>query len=317
MVADSRVEHPRPAALAAFLAGCEAVVLVATEVEAAPLLGALSHTRDVALAGVRLAAGVLPQPDKEPRAPSGRPDSEVGRWVVVAVSGCDKVNAAHALTWLLVSMEPPPRLVVQVGVAGALPAPSAKAGAVGPLGAAAVGDVVVATQEAYSDTGSSSPAGWLSARELGLPIATLAGEETGGVFPMDAALVKAAVAAITRAGAAAATGVAPPAGTALGQEPRVVAGLCVTSSQMTGTDAEAQALADRWNALAESMEGAAAAHVCALHGVPFLEMRGISNLVTDRDRGSWQVETASAASARAALAVLEALDELPLPGAAG
>ncbi len=59
----------------------------------------------------------------------------------------------------------------------------------------------------------------------------------------------------------------------------------------------------RWGALSESMEGAAAAHICALYAVPFLEIRGISNLVTDRDRGSWQVERAVAIAGRAALAV--------------
>jgi futalosine hydrolase len=54
------------------------------------------------------------------------------------------------------------------------------------------------------------------------------------------------------------------------------------------------------------MEGAAAAHVCALYGVPFLEVRGISNLVGDRDRQSWQVEEAVAVAGRAALALVAA-----------
>ena len=33
----------------------------------------------------------------------------------------------------------------------------------------------------------------------------------------------------------------------------------------------------------ESMEGAAIAHVAHLHGIPVGEVRGISNIVTDRD----------------------------------
>ena len=57
----------------------------------------------------------------------------------------------------------------------------------------------------------------------------------------------------------------------------MAAGPCVTSSRVTGTDEEAAILAERWHAVAESMEGAAAAHVCALYGAPFLEVRGISN----------------------------------------
>ena len=66
-------------------------------------------------------------------------------------------------------------------------------------------------------------------------------------------------------------------------------------SQVTGRDDEAAGLVARWGRpLVESMEGAAAAHVCALYGVPFLEVRGISNLVGDRDRAAWDVEGAAA-----------------------
>ena len=96
------------------------------------------------------------------------------------------------------------------------------------------------------------------------------------------------------------------------------AGPCITASQVTGIDAEdAQELADRWEALAESMEGAAAAHVCALYDVPFLEVRGISNLVGDRDRERWQVRRAVAAASWAARAIVDGLDALPLPKQAG
>jgi len=61
------------------------------------------------------------------------------------------------------------------------------------------------------------------------------------------------------------------------------------------------------------MEGAAAAHICALYKVPFMEIRGISNLVTDRDRGSWQW-TARSRWPAGALAVVGALSHLQLSG---
>ena len=86
----------------------------------------------------------------------------------------------------------------------------------------------------------------------------------------------------------------------------------MTASQVTGVAAEAEELAERWEAVAESMEGAAAAHVCALYGMPFLEVRGISNLVGDRDRAPWQVRRAVAAATWAARAIVERLDNLPL-----
>jgi futalosine hydrolase len=55
------------------------------------------------------------------------------------------------------------------------------------------------------------------------------------------------------------------------------------------------------------MEGAAAAHVCALHDIPFLEVRGISNLVEDRDRSKWRITEAAEAAQTVALKLAESL----------
>jgi futalosine hydrolase len=49
------------------------------------------------------------------------------------------------------------------------------------------------------------------------------------------------------------------------------------------------------------MEGAAIAHVAALAGIPVGEIRGISNLVGNRDRGAWKVKQAAAAAQEALL----------------
>lgn len=263
------------------------VLLAATEAEAQPLRAALTRAEEHVVATKTVYVGELGSVP-----PAG---SKVR--VVLAVTGCDKANVAHALTCLLQAMAPAPRLVLQLGIAGAFPGVGVFPGA-GP--GAAVGDIVLATHEAYSDTGSSSPDGWLSAADLGVPIACVKGSETGGRFPLDAGLVGAAAAVIE-------AGVAGPEG-----RPAVLRGPCVTASQVTGLRAEAETAAVRWGALAESMEGAAAAHICALYEVPFLEVRGISNLVVDRDRASWQVERAVTAAGRAALAVVAALDRLPL-----
>jgi futalosine hydrolase len=86
----------------------------------------------------------------------------------------------------------------------------------------------------------------------------------------------------------------------------------VTASLVTGLALQARELSDRWGAVAESMEGAAAAHICALYGTPFLEVRGISNLVGDRDRAGWEVPRAVAAASWAARAIIDGLDSLPL-----
>ena len=282
------------------LAGCEAlrevlgarriILLTATEAEARPLRDALLQEASHTVATKSLYLGQIR------RAPG--PDTMVP--VVVGVSGCDKANAAHLLTCLLQAMPLPPDLVLQVGIAGGFSEG-------GSAQAAAVGDVVIATSEAYSDTGSSSPAGWLSAAELGLPIACPADIELGGMFPLDLSLAEVArdvIVATESAAGGGAVGV-------LHARPAVLLGPCVTSSCATGLRGDAQAVARRWGALAESMEGAAAAQVSALYGIPFLEIRGISNLVTDRERGSWEVERAVEVAARAALAMVAALDRLP------
>ena len=278
--------------------GCQVVLLAATETEIRPLLAGLRAPDIHVLATKTLFLGELEPGD-------GPSESGPGRTVpaVLAISGCDKANVAHVLTCLLQAMKPAPLLVLQVGIAGALPRAGREPGA-------AIGDVVIATQEAYSDTGSSSAAGWLSADDLGLPIARVNGAELGGIFPLDVRLVRAATEVIE----AADWSQSP---TRLGGPPAVLSGPCVTSSRATGLRSEAEAMARRWDALAESMEGAAAAHICALYGVPFLEIRGISNLVVDRNRGAWQVDRAVAVAARAARAVVAALDRLPLAGAGG
>lgn len=277
-------------------------MLVASDVEAALVAPALRDSGEFQVAGKRVLVGELAPLTAE----LGQPDG--GRRMALAIGGIDKVNAAHMLTCLLQVMDPRPRLVLQTGIAGALPT-------MGQFAPAAIGDVVIATQEAYSDTGSSSPGGWLSAKELEWPLALVDGVESGGVFPLNGRLVVAALkvvdAAAGRRDESAFAAIRPE------QHPRVLAGPCITASQVTGTAAEADELAERWDALAESMEGAAAAHICALYGVPFLEVRGISNLVGDRDREHWQVRRGVTAGSWAARAIIDALDLLPLSPARG
>jgi len=276
------------------------VLLVATDIEAALLAPALRDAGEFLVAGKRMLVGEMAPLRGDAAA------TDVGYRVALAVSGLDKVNAAHLLTCILQAMKPPPRLVLQTGIAGALPS-------VGEFAPAAIGDVVLATQEAYSDTGTSTPHGWRSARELGWPVALFDGEETGGVFALDGPLVTAAMEAVAAAAARededAFAAIRPE------QHPRVFAGPCITASQVTGVNSEAEELAERWEALAESMEGAAAAHVCALYRVPFLEVRGISNLVGDRDRAHWQVRRAVAAATWATRAIVDSVQTLPLPKA--
>lgn len=51
-------------------------------------------------------------------------------------------------------------------------------------------------------------------------------------------------------------------------------------------------MANRFQADVESMEGAAFHYTCLTEHIPFLQLRGISNLVGERDKSKWQMGTA-------------------------
>ena len=262
------------------------MLLTATAPEAAPLLAHLKTRRSSSWPARLLGTGRLRTAERR----RGRADTR--RW---RSAGCDKANTAHLLTCLLQAMSPLPGLVLQVGIAGALPGPGRRL-------AASPGDVVIATEEIYSDTRQFEPEGWLSADELGLPVGNaMEGAHSGIRFTLDEDLVRTAVARRSSGPAASRWG-----RVAVIRSGRGSSAAVLTASRVTGLGApRPRRWLERWGALAESMEGAAAAHVCALYGVPFLEVRGISNLVGDRDRASWQVERAVAVAAWAALAIVQ------------
>lgn len=195
----------------------------------------------------------------------------------LVITGIGAVNTAHALTQYLAT-KPKPSLVIQTGIAGAYV----------PAGVA-VGSVLLADTEIYGDLGVLTPDGWRPMEEIGIPLVDASGSRPArfNYFPLDAALV-------ARAASAAGARVAR-------------TGKFLTVSQVTGVRALGDALYERFGALCESMEGAAAAHVCALHDVPFLEVRGVSNLVEDRNRDTWRIKEAADAAQAVVLTLLEAL----------
>jgi futalosine hydrolase len=206
-----------------------------------------------------------------------------GRSVVLIPGGMGKVNAAQATTALLEHVRI--RGVINFGVAGSYPGAGAS-----------VASVALATSEAYGDEGVDAPDRWLSTRDIGIPLLEAGGMRYFNVFPLDTALVDAAREQL-RANAI-----------------PFVGGPFVTVSSCSGTARRGAELHERFaQAVCESMEGAAVAHVCALYGVPFMEVRGISNLVKDRDLVEWRLEEAALVGARAARALVPVFDPNPLP----
>jgi len=84
------------------------------------------------------------------------------------------------------------------------------------------------------------------------------------------------------------------------------AGAFVTSAAVTACPERACALCERHAALAENMEGFALALACLSRGLPFLEVRTISNAIGERDRAKWKLHEALAGLEAALDALLRA-----------
>jgi futalosine hydrolase len=139
-----------------------------------------------------------------------------------------------------------------------------------PASGLSLGDVVCAEREIYGDLGAQSPDGFLDMKALGFPVVSGPSAPLFNELPMQ-------LFPVTR---------------------RVI---FVTVSTCTGTSASAEQLQTRTGGAVENMEGAAVAHVAHLHGIPVGELRGISNLVTNRDKGTWKLQEAAEAAQRALL----------------
>jgi futalosine hydrolase len=79
----------------------------------------------------------------------------------------------------------------------------------------------------------------------------------------------------------------------------IVPQVFATSDAASGDLDVAAARAERSGAAIESMEGAAVALTCARLGVPFAQVRGVSNVAGVRDKGAWRIGPARAAASRA------------------
>lgn len=138
-------------------------------------------------------------------------------------------------------------------------------------GRAAVGSTVIGARSIAADLGAESPDGFLTVDELGFGTS---------VVESDATLREAVIEAL----------------------PGAIVGDILTLSTVTGTAATAGRLMGRFpEAVAEAMEGYGVGIATA--GIPFLEMRTISNPVGPRDRDKWRFKEAMAALSTASAAL--------------
>ena len=66
----------------------------------------------------------------------------------------------------------------------------------------------------------------------------------------------------------------------------------ITVNTVHGNERTIAAVAERLSPQVESMEGAGFAYACALSGVPYAQIRAVSNLVERRNRDAWRMDVA-------------------------
>jgi len=191
--------------------------------------------------------------------------------LALLITGIGKASAALTLTAAIHRFGAPDR-VLNTGIAGAYPDTGAEAGA-----------VVVATSETYGDEGVQTPSGYRTMADIGFPLFRSGGDD---ILPLpDGAAIAAHIADRT------------------GRP--ILSGPYITVSTCTGTPELAKHRGDRFHPMCETMEGAALAHVCRTFGVPFVEIRGVSNLVGHYDKRRWDIPRALEQAAEAVRAYLE------------
>ena len=200
------------------------------------------------------------------------------RRVLLCAGGMGKVNASHAATLLLTGYNP--EAVMVFGVGGAYPS----SGAI-------VGDVALATEEVAGDEGVLTREGFKDTEYIGIPLVRTSRSEFFSTYPASEPFLRQSLQLLTSHQSA--------------RGHRIHAGTFVTLSTCTGTAERARELETRYHGLCENMEGAAVAQVAELHGVPWLEVRGISNLVEDRDLGRWDIPRAAEAVQQAVKLIVE------------
>ncbi len=192
--------------------------------------------------------------------------------VRVLVTGPGLVNTAQALTAAFEQRRP--GLVIQTGCAGYFD-----------TSGLAVGDLALATEEIDAHLGLENATPGDPPNRLPWPVLRTGRGDHYRLYCLDVELVSAGL-DILRS-------LFEPDGV------RVATGPFLSVATITTTDLTAAILERRWGAVMENMEGAAAAHVCALYDLPLVEIRSASNRVGRRNTAAWDIPLASARAAEA------------------
>jgi len=146
----------------------------------------------------------------------------------------------------------------------------------------AIGDLVIATEEIFGDEGVETPGGFEDLASMGFAMREDS-ESRFNRWPVNADLLDWARDII----------------------PELHPGPFVTVSTCTGTTVKALEIEKRTSGICENMEGAAVALACQQMSLPMLELRGISNLVEDRDTSRWDLPAGMTGAQQAILELLK------------
>jgi len=204
-----------------------------------------------------------------------------GHRILLCIAGMGKVNAAHATTLLLSQFNP--HVLIVFGIGGAYPSSGAH-----------VGDIAIANNEIAGDDGVMTTDGFRDAEYIGIPLIKTAKATMYTTYPAPEALVQRSLQALVSYDGLGAA--------------QVHVGTFVTLSTCTGTTSQARSLENRYHGLCENMEGAAAAQVAELHNIPWLEVRGISNIVEDRNLDTWDIPSAANSVQKAVIRLLSVFE---------
>jgi futalosine hydrolase len=201
--------------------------------------------------------------------------------VVICAGGIGKINAAAATAVLIERCRP--RLVINTGCAGAYLASGL-----------AVGQLAVASEECLGDEGVLTSEGWHDLGFMSIPTLILENRLYHNAIPLSKHPAEKAVQLADYYGV------------------RLMRGRFVTVSTCSGSRQRGEELVRRFHGICENMEGAAVAQVCLRYGLDCLEIRGISNLVDERDMKIWDIPRAVEAAQRFVLKYIEEMDR-PVP----
>jgi futalosine hydrolase len=197
--------------------------------------------------------------------------------VVICAGGIGKINAAIATTALIERCHP--LLVINTGCAGAYLSSGLT-----------VGELAVASDEFLGDEGVVTSAGWQDLGFMGIPTVIHNNRLYHNAIPLSKHPAEKAVQLADYLGV------------------KLVRGRFVTVSTCSGSRQRGEELSRSFHGICENMEGAAVAQTCLRFGIDCMEIRGISNLVDERDMKTWDISRAVEAAQRFVLKYLEEME---------